>query len=118
MGNPFIRSEASQHQPAQPVESSNGVLTLVPGEIIGSASRQLPPAGKGQPETADAVVNVPNLGFVRITYRLNSYSHGRSKHWHWQAVRAERVGETPRGPSDEHPADSQTSETASGHRPA
>jgi hypothetical protein len=35
------------------------------------------------------VSDVPDLGAVRITYVLNSYAHGRSRHWHWLAVHAE-----------------------------
>jgi hypothetical protein len=89
MGNPFIRSDAFQPA-AQPAPSGNGILAKVSGALIAQGANQLPPAGADQPQQQEVVFqDVPYLGAVRITYELNSYSHGRSKHWHWRAVRAD-----------------------------
>lgn len=94
MGNPFIRSDAFQHdQPAQQEDPAKGILTWLAGGIISGGSMELPPAGPEQPESAQAVVDAAHLGKVRITYALKSYKHGRSKHWHWVAVRADRAGD-------------------------
>lgn len=71
--------------------ADNGVLSLIPGDVVAKGSSKLPPAGpesaaEHQVETFEA-----ELGFVRITYQLNSYTHGRSRRWHWLAVYAEKV---------------------------
>lgn len=87
MGNPSIRLGAS-NGPAPP--STNGILARVPGQFISAGSKQLPPAGAHeQAERQTVLPDVPDLGAVRITYRLNRYKHGRSWHWHWVAVRAD-----------------------------
>lgn len=72
------------------MDPDNGILTRVPGQYIASAAQQLPPAGedqKAQPER-QVLVEAPDLGWVRITYRLNTYRHGKSRHWHWVATHA------------------------------
>ena len=75
------------------MSTDNGILAWVPGDCIGAAANQLPRAGQAQPDQrdADVVVEVPDLGAVRITFRLNAYRHGRSRLWHWTAVRADLV---------------------------
>lgn len=71
----------------------NGILALLPGDTVGGGSSELPPPGPdqaGQPEH-QVVLFVPAVGAVRITYRLSSYRHGKSRYWHWVAEHAERV---------------------------
>lgn len=77
----------------RPEPPGNGVLARVPGQLIAAAARQLPPAAATEREAPirTAVVDVPDLGLVRITYRLNTYTHGRSRMWHWVATRADQV---------------------------
>lgn len=75
------------------MNSDNGILALIPGDTVGGCSSELPPAGAdqvGQPEH-QVVTFVPGVGSVRITYRLSSYRHGKSRHRHWVAERAERI---------------------------
>lgn len=92
MGNPAIN--LTPQQPAEPAPSANGILSWVPGDIVATASQQLPPVGSVQlNERHQAVVQVPDVGRVQITYRANEYRHGRSRHRHWQAVRADRVAD-------------------------
>lgn len=90
MGNPVIPP-----QQFGPVDRSphpeNGILRLVPGDMVGAPAI---PAREGQPSPQVIVVDVPDLGRVRITFKLDHYSHGRSKTWWWRPVRADAV--TPR----------------------
>lgn len=71
----------------------NGILALIPGDTVGGSSSELPPAGPDQAAQPvhQVVTLVPNVGRVRITYRLSSYRHGKSRYWHWVAEHAERV---------------------------
>lgn len=72
----------------------NGILARVGGQFVASGSERLPTPDadqEGQPTRAVDIPDVPDLGTVRITYRLNSYRHGRSRLWHWVAVHAEQV---------------------------
>lgn len=69
--------------------AANGILASVGGPYIAAGQAQLPTAGPGAGQELVATVDVPGLGSVRITYRLSSYKHRRSTHWHWVAVRAE-----------------------------
>lgn len=90
MGNPPVHNPSSQPTPVAP--TSNGILASVPASFISAGSDQLPKAGPAeQAERKTVVQDVPDLGAVRITYRLNSYKHGKSRHWHWLAVHAEKV---------------------------
>lgn len=88
MGNPSLK-QPHPTQPAPAAEAGNGVLGRVPGDIVGAAGRQLPPAREGELKQREVVVDVPDLGRVRITYRLASHKR-RSMHWFWNAERADR----------------------------
>jgi hypothetical protein len=69
----------------------NGILAYVGGQFISQASDQLPPPGPAAPPEGKGVIEVPDLGQVRITYRLNTYKRGKSRHYHWLAIHAEKV---------------------------
>lgn len=86
MGNPTIRT-AEAKEPAPP--AANGILASVGGPEIAAGAQLLPTPGPGAGSERAVTVEVPGRGPVRITYRLNSYRHRRSTHWHWVAVRAE-----------------------------
>jgi hypothetical protein len=76
--------------------TDSGVLARVPGECVAAGARQLPAPGPDQQAVREAIVqDVRDLGAVRITYHLNSYRHGKSRMWHWVAVRADLVGVPP-----------------------
>jgi hypothetical protein len=73
--------------------SDNGILAYVGGPYIAQGSKMPPPAAESessQPRRS-VVLNVPDLGPVRITFRLNSYRHYKNRIWHWVAEHAERV---------------------------
>lgn len=89
MGNPSINLDHDA-APAQRL-AANGILGLVPGNLIASAMQRMPTAGpelQGEAERT-VLVDVPDHGWVRLTLRLDSYKHGRSRFWHWKAVRAD-----------------------------
>lgn len=75
------------------MEQPNGILPLIPGDIIGSAARNLPPPSDGQPmELLTDVDTGPPYGLVRIRYRLMRSRHGKSVNWFWTAVHAGKLG--------------------------
>jgi hypothetical protein len=86
-GNPPIR--LGSPMPADG-PSGNGILNQARGSFVADACGILPsPRGAAQDEEATVDMEVPDLGLVRFTFQANTYRHGRSRHWHWKAVRAE-----------------------------
>lgn len=73
------------------IYDSNGILTKVPGELIARASETLPPPGAGKPAEMQAEIDVPDIGRVRIKYRLKSSTRRKWTNWFWTAVFAEVV---------------------------
>lgn len=74
--------------------SDNGILAYVGGPYVAQGSQMLPKACADEATNPlrSVVLDVPDLGPVRITYRLNSYRHrAKSKFWHWVACHAEKV---------------------------
>lgn len=89
MPNPTIRQGATDQPAAGP--APNGLLAYVSGDLLGAAAATLPKAAEGEPERRQVDLDVPGRGRMRITYRLNTYRHGRSRRWHWVAERADLV---------------------------
>jgi hypothetical protein len=86
-GNPSLRS-IGYAAPAAP--TGNGILSRVRGSFVAEACGKLkPPREAAQGEIAAVTMAVPDLGLVRFTFKANTYRHGRSRHWHWRAVRAD-----------------------------
>jgi hypothetical protein len=74
------------------MDEPNGILRLIPGQVIGSASNSFPKPGPGQPETMEAVVDgLDGRGMVRIRYQLKENRHGKSSTWAWMPIHAEQV---------------------------
>jgi hypothetical protein len=73
--------------------TDNGILAWVPGEFQAKAARLLPAAiDLAQPGLErKVVIDVPKVGWVEVTFILNTYRHGKSRHWHWVAKRAEHA---------------------------
>ena len=71
--------------------AGNGILVKVRADDIAAGSHLLPPAGPGQPVELTAVVDTPNLGKVRITYRLKRSPRKKTGIWFWTAGYAEVV---------------------------
>jgi len=66
----------------------NGILAQVRGEDIGAASKQLPEAQPGQPETMAVEIDAAYVGRVRITFRLSVQKRRKSRYYWWAAVHA------------------------------
>jgi hypothetical protein len=78
----------------------NGILARVGGPFIASGMANLQPASEVEPGTErTAELNVPELGKITITYRAATFKHGRSRRWHWVAVRADSAGSEPAQPA-------------------
>jgi hypothetical protein len=70
----------------------NGILAMVPGEIIAHASNSLPKTASvkvGMEATADATLVDGTK--VRLHYQLAQRKHRRSPYRWWCCVRAEEV---------------------------
>ena len=77
--------------------SDNGILSRVPGERIAEGSKLLPAPDSGLEAGTvrhAIVLDVRDLGAVRITYKLATHRHGKSRQWCWLAVRADLEGST------------------------
>lgn len=74
-------------------EPENGILRLIPGQVIGTAANSFPKPEADQPEFMEAVVDgLDGRGMVRIRYQLKENRHGKSRTWAWMPVYAEAVG--------------------------
>ena len=69
----------------------NGILAKIPGELISRAGQTLPAPDDGQPAELHAEIDVPDVGRVRVRYRLMSSRHHKHTNWFWTAVFAELV---------------------------
>ena len=69
----------------------NGILGQVDVPSLSAAFKQLPPPASGQPEKLQAVVDVPYVGSVRITFKLACSKHHKNRNWFWSAVHAEKI---------------------------
>ena len=69
----------------------NGVLARIPGQLIALASQTLPQPSAGKPPELHAEVDVPEIGRVRIRFRLKNSTRGKWTNWFWTAVFAEAV---------------------------
>jgi hypothetical protein len=92
MGNPNILHRAGE-PPRDDRERGNGILARMGGTYVSAGSDLLPPADASQQDQPErrVVIDVPGLGAVRITYRLQSYRHYKNKFWRWSAEHAEVV---------------------------
>ena len=92
MGNPPVHDPADDAVPAG--SSTNGVLSWIGAGAISEGAARLPQAGpeqEHQPRRSVVLTALERFGAVRVTYRLASYRHGRSRHWHWCAVHADPI---------------------------
>lgn len=70
---------------------SNGILAKIPGALVSRGMDGFPPAGDGQAAEMQGEVDVPDIGRVRIRYRLKCSRHHKNTHWFWGACFAELV---------------------------
>lgn len=94
MGNPVIPPQPEWTPPKIASHPERGINAHLAAEYIGAGMRQLPTPGPAEKEPIRSViVEVPQFGKVKITYKLSSYKHGRSRFWHWTLGRADVVEE-------------------------
>ena len=72
-------------------DESHNILAQINGELISKARQTLPPPGAGQRSEMQAEIDVPNIGRVRIKYRLNNSRRVKGSDWSWTAFFAEVV---------------------------
>jgi hypothetical protein len=68
-----------------------GILVKIRGDDISAGLKLLPVARDGQPPELSAVVDTPDFGKVRITYRLKRSPRRMSNLWFWTACHAVAV---------------------------
>lgn len=73
------------------MDSSADILSLVPGEVIGSGSASLPDPSTATADEMTLELDAAHVGRVLITYRRARHRHGRSHYWSWRAVHAQRA---------------------------
>lgn len=71
--------------------ADNGILARIPGLYISDGQRELPPATPNAPAQLQSLIEVPEIGLVRITYWLTSSRHRKTRNWFWVARHAEAV---------------------------
>ncbi len=72
--------------------TDSNLLVTIPGQYIAQGSRNLPNADTSTDETLQAVVDVPNIGRVRLTYKRFSHKRSRSHYFFWTVESAELIG--------------------------
>lgn len=73
--------------------TDSGILAQVPGEFIGQACQQLPPAEIALADTMTADIDAGCVGTVRITFARMRYKRRKFVNHYWVATRADRVGQ-------------------------
>lgn len=92
MGNPAIPPQPDWTPPKFEPHPDRGILAQLNAEYIGAGMKQLPPPNPDEKEPVrSAIIEVPHLGKVKITYKLKSYKPHRSRFWMWGMVRADVV---------------------------
>lgn len=69
----------------------NGILDKVPGQYLGDALKQLPPAATAEDRDYPVEVDAGHAGRVRIIFRNQKAKRGKFSHWFWLAKRAEQI---------------------------
>ena len=73
----------------------NGCLGAVPGQHISAGSSGLPTAGTLPGKVIAVDIDAGWFGPVRISYCSQQMKHGRSSHWAWVAIKAEKPSLRP-----------------------
>ncbi len=64
------------------------VLDRIPGDIIGKACNALPDPATAQIDSQEAIIEVPGLGRILITFRYATHKHGKTRQAFWVAHKA------------------------------
>ncbi|WP_423196812.1 Transposase [Cupriavidus sp. H19C3] len=76
---------AGERQP----DSENGILSLVPGDLISKGLATLPPASMPGADRHEVEIDAGPLGRVRLSVERKRVKHGRHSHYYWSAWRAD-----------------------------
>jgi hypothetical protein len=63
------------------------MLARIPGPYISEALSTLPPAESAALDVMEVLIDVPNIGAVRITAKRMKHKKGKSTHSFWTADR-------------------------------
>jgi hypothetical protein len=74
-------------QPSEMTEEN--ILARIPGQYIAQALNTLPNAEKAELDVMEVLIDIPNLGAVLITAKRMKHKKGKSRHYFWNADRAE-----------------------------
>jgi hypothetical protein len=67
------------------------MLARIPGQYVAEALKTLPPAENAKLDVMEVLIEVPNLGAVRITATRMKHKKGKSTHYFWTAENAALV---------------------------
>ena len=68
------------------------LLVKIPGQYIAAGSRSLPNADTSKDETLQAIVDVPNIGRVRLTYTRFKHKKAKTTRFFWTVESGELIG--------------------------
>ncbi|MNK95722.1 hypothetical protein D3C87_1159710 [compost metagenome] len=71
--------------------TDSNILASVPGQYIGQAQQQLPPAVTAEDREYPIEIDAGHVGRVRIYFQKQKTKRGKFSHWFWLAKRAEKV---------------------------
>ena len=69
--------------------SDTNILARLRGEYVALAGRGLPEAGTSNLKQVEAKVEVPDIGWVRITFERMTHKRGKNSHTWWAAKYAQ-----------------------------
>lgn len=61
--------------------ADNGILTAIPGHVLGAASALCPDASTAEREVHEVVIEAPGIGTVAVTFRLHTDPPWRRRSW-------------------------------------
>jgi hypothetical protein len=70
--------------------SAGNILARIPGQYVAQALNTLPNAEKAALDVMEVLIDVPNIGAVRITAKRMKHKKGKSTHYFWNADSAAR----------------------------
>jgi hypothetical protein len=71
------------------VNGDHNLLARIPGQYIAQALNAPPNAEKATLDAMEVLIDVPNLGAVRISAKRMKHKKGRYTHFFWNAHRAD-----------------------------
>jgi hypothetical protein len=69
----------------------DNLLAKIPGDYVAKAAQSLPPAATATFDTAGAMLEVPNIGKVRLTFDRFRSKRGKAVHYFWRVKSAELI---------------------------